>query len=869
MSAMQSIAAHPLVWKTGWMLAHSLWQMLAVALSLAVVLGFMRQASANLRYLICCSALGLAVTLPLGTAFILTGGQRHEFRPVALAANETGPMIPALPVVVEKQHIQAGAAGVIDDVPKGASLRELRTKMESGLPYAVMLWLAGVFGLGFWNLGGWVQLQRVKRQMVTGVTDDIRERVGGLAKRLRIRQAVAVAQSALIEIPSVVGWLKPVILLPASALSGLDPSQLEALLAHELAHIRRHDYIVNILQTAIEILGFYHPAIWWMSRRIRMERENCCDDVAAELVGSRRLYVDALATMEELRGRSDLVMAANGGNLLARIRRLAGDQRESGGNHRWMAAILSIVLAVTVFVIGGAQAMSAHATGAETQPGDELIENALTDSEILTDTGLSSEAAEFLAAMELSDPDVIRHVRMLLRDPARVTADQAWQNVRALMLDTGDEGQRAAGDLLAGDSHLVRLFTIGLIPEAGDSTELLLGSAITCWDNLRPKEKETFQDVLPKVLAAHPGDAVIADHVEEIVIRMIAESGRLAPMAGMRLAKQLNLDSDDIVAAIKLQTGNEIFDHFANVHPVRKMAMEMLGEQYVSPLPELPVDYARISVAGERGLMPATNLQVGVLASLYTATGPCAGGDDNYGWRHHCILLEKLSQSGVNVTPLLHPITKLEMTPLEGKLRRLGLPDMVLNAANVRDLSQCDVVTLTRVYNLKPEVVDALEEYVWNGGGIVTLDGSGIMSCSAADKFAWLMDRPTLACEGNWISNQKLIEHRDNPLTRGLDLDLPAEQPDHIFNTNGYRFEEPMYEDQILLRFEPGGAVALRVATYGKGRIANIGWLLETGESPTGDRNAELLRRVLAWAGGRENKDFLPAPVYARTRFNN
>ena len=98
--------------------------------------------------------------------------------------------------------------------------------------------------------------------------------------------------------PTVIGWLKPVVLLPASALAGLTPRQLEAILAHELAHIRRHDYLVNLLQTLVETLLFYHPAVWWLSRRIRVERENCCDDLAVSLCGDPVAYAAALADLE-------------------------------------------------------------------------------------------------------------------------------------------------------------------------------------------------------------------------------------------------------------------------------------------------------------------------------------------------------------------------------------------------------------------------------------------------------------------------------------------------------------------------------------------------------------------------------------------
>ncbi len=146
-----------------------------------------------------------------------------------------------------------------------------------------------------------------------------------LAKRLHIARPIRLLESSMVDVPTVIGWLRPVVLMPASALAGMAPQQLEAILAHELAHIRRHDYLVNLLQTLVETLLFYHPAVWWLSRRIRVERENCCDDLAVSLCGDPYAYARALADLEELRADSSrLVLAATGGSLLHRVRRLIG-----------------------------------------------------------------------------------------------------------------------------------------------------------------------------------------------------------------------------------------------------------------------------------------------------------------------------------------------------------------------------------------------------------------------------------------------------------------------------------------------------------------------------------------------------------------
>src|SRR6185503_3255220 len=131
---------------------------------------------------------------------------------------------------------------------------------------------------------------------------------------------------------------------------GLSPAQLDAVLAHELAHIRRHDFAVNALQTAADVLLFYHPACWWLSRRIRVEREHCCDDIAVAVCGDRLAYAAALADLEALRQPPALALAATDGPLLRRVRRLVTPP-EPGGSPGWAA--LALPLAVVAIVIGG------------------------------------------------------------------------------------------------------------------------------------------------------------------------------------------------------------------------------------------------------------------------------------------------------------------------------------------------------------------------------------------------------------------------------------------------------------------------------------------------------------------------------------
>ena len=184
------------------------------------------------------------------------------------------------------------------------------------------------------------------RRAVTPTNTFWHDKAKQLAHRLRIKKAVTLAQSAHMKTPAVVGWVRPMILLPPAALTGLTVDQLQAILLHELAHIRRYDYLVNLIQIFIETLLFYHPALWWVSRRIRIEREHCCDDTAATALGSPIEYAHALTRMAELAlPTNQLAVAANTSNLLHRVSRLLQINPQDNSRSGWITALAALFLA--------------------------------------------------------------------------------------------------------------------------------------------------------------------------------------------------------------------------------------------------------------------------------------------------------------------------------------------------------------------------------------------------------------------------------------------------------------------------------------------------------------------------------------------
>ena len=366
MSGFQDVFSHPFLNALGWALLHFLWQGAVVTIILAGLLFVLKGYAARIRY-----GLALSAMLFIPILFVVTTWQIWQSsQEIAVYSQPVSPAVPSAsslvtPLQVEQnQSTTTGAEMVsqpatrlntsaIAESPRFSARLQQRVvnQIESLLPWVVSLWLVGLLALSFRLTIGLRHVQRLKSEGVVPATARLQAHLVGLCERMRISRSVHLLESALIQVPTAIGWLRPVVLLPASALTGLTPSQLEMIVAHELAHIRRHDYLLNLIQTVIEILLFYHPAIWWIGNRVRVERENCCDDLAVAVCGNPLTYAHALTTMEQLRSESpQLAMAANNGSLLHRIRRIVNPlSSQSDRLVRWSGGALAIA---AVFIVG-------------------------------------------------------------------------------------------------------------------------------------------------------------------------------------------------------------------------------------------------------------------------------------------------------------------------------------------------------------------------------------------------------------------------------------------------------------------------------------------------------------------------------------
>ena len=215
---------------------------------------------------------------------------------------------------------------------------------HSELAWVARSWLAGVCLLALRIAFGLLLLEQLRRRNLSALPVEFVERCRALQQRLGIRACVRYCECRLVTVPAVIGFFRPIVLLPMRALTGLTPNQLEAVIAHELGHIKRFDVAVNFFQVIAETLFFFHPAVWWLNKRIRADREDCCDDVAIAACGGKAGYARALATMEEWRDVPDFAMAATGGSVAARVARLLGVSEQKTGARTAGVFTASLVL---------------------------------------------------------------------------------------------------------------------------------------------------------------------------------------------------------------------------------------------------------------------------------------------------------------------------------------------------------------------------------------------------------------------------------------------------------------------------------------------------------------------------------------------
>jgi len=316
-------------------LVHFVWQGVALAALASVLLAASRRAST--RYAIAVVILATMAVAPVATFITVR---------VATAEGSGSGTVPVASAPAALVHpLSKHTADDSSAVETGAGIT------AASLVWLVQIWFAGVLFFSVRTAGGLIVVARMRQHETAPVHGKLLAMSLELQRRMGLTRLIRYCESLRLDAPAVAGWFRPVVFLPATALTGLSEVQIETVIAHELAHIRRLDGFVNLVQIGVETLLFYHPAVWWLSKRIRAEREHCCDDEAIALCGNAVEYARALTLMEEWRTAPAMVMAANANPLAARIARLLGIS--TSANRVRSAGFAAGVLCLTAALLAG------------------------------------------------------------------------------------------------------------------------------------------------------------------------------------------------------------------------------------------------------------------------------------------------------------------------------------------------------------------------------------------------------------------------------------------------------------------------------------------------------------------------------------
>jgi len=365
MPELWSFASTSVVDVLGWTLVHFVWQGALLAAVLTGALYLLRDHTPRVRYAVSCIVLIALLALPIGTGVLLSQNGPSAETQSTLTVGAAPAELPA----------RSGASTPDSAASPALSWRDqVATGLQPVLPWFVLGWGLGVtvfsirFARGAWRVR---QLRRASTPAPSRWDDSLR----ALSGVMGLQNSPALRVSEHVESPVVAGWWRPVILVPVGLLSGLPPKQVEALLLHELAHVRRHDVLVGRMQALVETLLFFHPATWWISRKIRQTREACCDDLAVDAGAERTVYARALAALAErmlITPRALGVVAADGASVLARVRRVLSPSSTPDRPVRRLsvAAALLLVLAVPLGVAACASQQTAKESASETATVD-------------------------------------------------------------------------------------------------------------------------------------------------------------------------------------------------------------------------------------------------------------------------------------------------------------------------------------------------------------------------------------------------------------------------------------------------------------------------------------------------------------------
>ena len=332
-----------------WTFIHSLWIGIIAAALAGLVIATTRKATANLRYRLLCGIMMLFVAATTFTFFAELDRPVHTNTLITLSSNATGQTV-----------INTVNADVTID---GFNYTRAVYFLDQYSAWIFAAWLLCFAFKSVKLTRELLYVRRVRSVNVFDIGDEWQNKVSAFAGKLGIMQFIGIKESGLINIPVTVGYLKPIILLPAGMIMQLSPGQIESVIYHELAHILRRDYLVNILQSVVETVFFFNPAIWWISTLIREERETCCDDIVLAHVQQKRNYLEALMAFEGYQSNNGgyvMTLSLRKNQLMNRLRRMVNNENQKLNAAEKMVLLAGMVLLSMFLFVPKAQSEVKH-----------------------------------------------------------------------------------------------------------------------------------------------------------------------------------------------------------------------------------------------------------------------------------------------------------------------------------------------------------------------------------------------------------------------------------------------------------------------------------------------------------------------------
>ncbi|OFX26679.1 MAG: hypothetical protein A2041_01005 [Bacteroidetes bacterium GWA2_31_9b] len=398
MFSINHILTDEVVKALGLTLIHVIWQGFLIAFLMAVILKFVKNYSSQLRYYIACLSLLLIV------GFSVIDFIEYYDNPIQLIEYGQVNASENLMQIITVDN-------TINEIETGNTIRTyffvFISKIDIYFPLIVNIWLIGILVFLLRFIIGLTYSQRIKHYNIQYISDYWERNFYKIEKKLNIRKKIKYLESQIIKVPVVLGYLKPVIIVPAGMLMGIPENQIEAIIAHELAHIKRNDYLVNILQTIIEMIFFFHPAVWYISSTIRTERENCCDDIALTVCDESLIYAKALVSVQELypdKVYSAVAFSGQKKQLLNRIKRMIMKPKMKSNLTDKIIASLIVIIGIVIITIS-------TSLKAESPEPIAMVTN---------DAPMTIEIIQPEIPGEIPIPDEVEIVKMIIRDTTKI-----------------------------------------------------------------------------------------------------------------------------------------------------------------------------------------------------------------------------------------------------------------------------------------------------------------------------------------------------------------------------------------------------------------------------------------------------------------